>query len=58
MKYYERFIYIFIVSDTSHNFKQGAAFKLKKSKAFYLFTHHVLDTIYYTKSTIHLNLYT
>jgi len=30
----------------------------KKSKAFYLFTHHVLDTIYYTKPTSHLNLYT
>jgi len=27
MKYYEKFIYIFIVSDKSHNFKQGAAFK-------------------------------
>ena len=30
----------------------------KKSKDFYLFTHHVLDTIYYKKPTIHLNLYT
>jgi hypothetical protein len=26
-KYYEGFISIFIVSDTSHNFKQGAVFK-------------------------------
>ena len=28
-KYYERFIYIFIVSDTRHNFKQRAVFKQK-----------------------------